>query len=491
MLEPTGSRVVVKDAISDQIRTKSTAEIVKENDILAKRLAASRTSQLLKEAIRRNDFSAVVPKLIDTEQSIMPSNMVDAKADGGYEMADSVSGKRYFSLNFGVVGSGQAGGRIAEVFSKYGYSSCIINTAQQDMQFVEMDEDRKYLIDNKDLGGTGKDLDISAQCFEEREGEIKKFVSDKVGDCEAFVLAVSGGGGTGSGGAELLASWLSEFGKPVVAIYILPGSFDDSQAKFNAITTLDRLSDLVSREVISSLVLVDNANIEMAFPNLSQAAFFKTANRAVVEPLHMFNSVSVMPTEFESLDPMDFSRLLLEHAGCAVFGTNAVSKDLYESSETAIMEAVIQSLDQGLLASGFDLKEAQSVGVLITAKQSVLESIPYSNIAYMFKYITDEYASARTFKGVYAVPSDNEDVTVRFIFSGLGLPKSRIDSMKEDAKKHKLVLEDKKKQTNIAVGLHKNRAESEINRNIAKIKKMKTGFGKLLNNGGNKIERKR
>lgn len=495
MEEVNGNRVVVTDIVTGQTRTKSTAEIVRENEALSKRLSNLKQNDLLKEAIRNNNFRTITKPQESQDKQIAEEikQQIEKSEDiKEVEMTSGAVGKRHVSLKFGVIGSGQAGGRIAEVFSQYGYDVCAVNTAKQDLEFLNIGEDRKYLVDTNELGGTGKDIDISAQCFEEREEEIREFINEKVGDSEAFVLAISGGGGTGSGSAELLASWLGELGKPVVVIYILPGSFDDSQAKYNAITTLDKLADLASREAINSLILVDNANIELAFPDLSQAAFFKTANRAVVEPLHMFNSVSVMPTNYEALDSMDFAKSLIEAGNCVVFGTNTVSREQYENDETALMESIISGLGKGLLASGFDLKEAQTVGILVTAPQAVLEEVPYSSIAYMFKYINDEFASAKSFKGVYAVPSDSDDITIRFIFSGMGLPKGRVESLKEEVKKHTEILDSKKKLTNMKVGLTKDKAGAEIDRNIAKIKKKKSGIGKLLGGGSaSKIERRR
>lgn len=503
MQEIKGSRVVVQDIKTGQTKTKSASDIVKENELLAQRLAAQRRDKL-KDAIRENNFRQVVSKPSEgstattIESTEIEGEVLDlreesqemAQDNGEEKMTDTVSGKRHVSLKFGVVGSGQAGGRIAEIFYKYGYDVCAINTAKQDLEFLDIDEERKYLINNKELGGTGKDLDISAQSFEEQESIIRDFVEDKVGAAEAYVLAVSGGGGTGSGSAELLSTWLWETGKPVIVIYILPGSFDDPQSKHNAITTLDRLADMAAAQQISSLVLVDNANIELAYPGLSQAAFFKTANQAVVEPLHMFNSVSVTPTNYEALDSMDFAKSLIESGNCVVFGTNKVGPDWYEGDDTALMEAIHEGLNRGLLASGFDLKEAQTVGILVTARQSVLEKVPFSSIAYMFKYISDEYASAKSFKGVYAIPSDDDDITVHFIFSGMGLPKERVSSLKEEAKRHMDNLLAKKGNTMMKVGLGKDKATSEIDRNIERMKKKNSSIGKLLG-GGKPIKRRR
>lgn len=435
----------------------------------------------IKNAIRTDEFKGIALSKANKTTSInVADEIVDMRTKPQGENMVKTATKRHVSLKFGVVGTGQAGGRLAEVFYKFGYEVCAINTASQDLEYLDISADRKYLINNKELGGAGRDLDIGAACVEEHETQIRAFINEKLVDAEALILATSTGGGSGAGSVEILINLLSELGKPLIVIAVLPGAFDDSQSKHNSIVTLDRLANFASTDKINSLVLVDNANIELAFPNLSQAEFWKTANNAVVEPLHAFNSVSAMPTNYDALDSMDFAKSLIEAGNCVVFGTNRVPPELYLSDETALMGAIIEGLDKGLLAGGFDLKEAQTVGVLITARQSVLEKIPFTSIAYVFKYIADEYNSAKSFKGVYALAEDSDDITVRFIFSGMGLPKERVESLKNEAKKHMDILEEKKKNTKMAVGLGKDKATNQADQMINRMKKKNSVMGKLM-----------
>jgi cell division GTPase FtsZ len=445
-------------------------QVVKDNEQFLKQLQEEKTmSDDLKEAMREDDFQALMAKKKQENKTQGEENMKTATM------------KRYVSLKLGILGSGQAGGRIAEVFYKNGYDVCVVNTARQDLEFLDIPEDRKIFIGDEHLGGAGRDLDYGHAAVEENLEAIKDLADTALGEADVLVLAVSGGGGSGSGSAELLVETLADMGRPVMVIYALPGSFDDAQSKHNAITTLAKLADYASREVINSLVLVDNAKIELAFPELSQAAFWKTANNAVVEPLHMFNTVSAMPTDYETLDSMDFAKSLVEAGNCVLFGSNKITKEEYEGDEFALVSAVMDSLDTGLLAGGFNLEESQTVGVLVTANQHILEQIPYSNIAYIFKYISEECASARSFKGVYAVPSNSDDITVHFIFSGLGLPKERIDSLKNEAQKHMKNLDAKKKDIKMGIDLGTDKTTSKADRMMGRLKKNRNAVGKLRN----------
>lgn len=485
------NRVVILDEKQQFVRTKTPAEIVKENEEFLKLLQGEKEmvdQNELKEAMRQDDFSAIVAKK-KAEAAAKQATEISTTDAQGEDMSKNATAKPHVSLQFGVVGSGQAGGRIAEVFYRFGYQACAINTAMQDMEFLDMPKESKLFL-NYSLGGAGRDLEVGRAAIENQIDEVRAFLQAQVGNSDVVLIALAGGGGSGSGSAETLVSLVAELGRPIGVIYALPGTFDDSQSKHNAIQTLAKLSDMSAKGIINSLILVDNAKIEAAYPGLSQASFWETANNAIVEPLHMFNSLTAMPTNFEALDSMDFAKSFIEAGNCVLFGSNKVPKALYDNDETSLVGAIIEDLDKGLLASSFDLKEAQAVGILVTAKQSVLERVPYHAISYIFRYIAEEYKSARTFKGVYAVPSTDDDITVRFIFSGLGLPKERVESLKNEAQRHMQNLEAKKGKAAVgmSIDLGKDKTTSEVDRIMKKIEQKKSATGKLLNN---KFDRRR
>lgn len=401
-----------------------------------------------------------------------------------------IGGKQHISLKFGVIGSGQAGGRMAEVFHKFGYPAIAINTAKQDLDTLSIPESRRLCLDYT-LSGSGKDIEIGSAALEANRDQVAQFVKAVTSDADVIVLTLSLGGGSGSGSAVPLVELLAEEGKPLLVLAALPGSFDDSQSKYNATQTLSRLADFSSKGIISSLIVVDNAKIENTYPNLSPSKFWEVANRSSIEPLHLFNVVTSQSSDIEVMDAMDLSRALLEAGNCALFGSMTIPKEEYELDESALLSAMIRKLPESLPADDFDLKESQAIGILVTAKKEVLDSVPYSNVAYLFKYISEEYDSSRAFKGIYAVaPEDNsDDIKISFIFSGMGLPSRRIDDLKKDADKHLLKIEEKKKKT--AAGMTMGNVKPQLSKAdamIAKAKQQQSAIGKLL---GNKVDRKR
>ena len=529
----SGSRVVIVDENTGVVRSKTAAQIVQENeevlDIMypgrnkvnekekdeALKEAGSNDAALqallAKKSAEKVEKQAAEATEVATDEEAPSQEAVQEEAVGlAQEPAEEalmappappapeapkkvIEMQSNVSLSFGVVGVGQAGSKLAKVFYDLGYDACAINTARQDLALLDLPEKSKYFIDySVGGGGAGRDLEVGKAAIEDNYDDVRSFVESEMEASQVLILCVSGGGGSGSGGATTMVDMLFELGQPVIVMYVLPGSSDDSQSKHNAIKTLAALGKMASTEKINSLILVDNAKIELAYPDLSQAAFWKTANNAIVEPLHVFNSVSARPSNYETLDSMDFAQTLLNAGNCVLFGSNKVSKEFYESDETALVEAIIDNLERGLLAGGFDLTEAQTVGILITAKQDVLENIPHKDISYVFKYISSEYDSARSFKGVYAVPAEDDDITVHFVFSGLGLPNSRVSSLKAEAEKHMDTLANKKKSSSdrMTIDMGKDDTTSAADEMMSKIKRKKGAIGKLMSKS-KKVNRRR
>ena len=222
--------------------------------------------------------------------------------------------KKDKSINFGVVGSGQSGSRLAESLYKLGYDAVAINTAQQDLKFIDIPESNKLHL-NYGLGGAAKNLEFGKEAAEAYREQISELVNTQLADAQVFILAFSSGGGSGGGSCETLISILSAIGKPIVVITTLPLQSDDAQTKHNAIEVLSVLTKMLQTKVISNLIIVDNAKLEAIYSDVGQMDFFKVANKAIVEPIDIFNTYSSMPSAFKALDPHEWSRILLDGEG--------------------------------------------------------------------------------------------------------------------------------------------------------------------------------
>lgn len=397
------------------------------------------------------------------------------------KVASKIISSKERSLALGVLGSGQAGSRIAEAFYKMGYAACVVNTAQQDLKYIDVPDSNKLLL-QYGLGGAAKEIEIGKAAAESHRQEILELVNEKLPAAQVHVLCLSLGGGSGAGSCETLVDLLADTGKPLVVITVLPMDTEDAQTKSNALETLSKLAKLTQTKRVNNLIVVDNAKIEAIYHHVSQVEFYSVANRAIVDPIDAFNTLSSMPSSTKALDPMEWSKLFIDGEGLTVYGEFSV--DNYQE-DTAIAEAVINNLSGNLLASGFDLKQSRYVGFIVVANKEVWSKIPASSINYANSMINDLCGAPKgVFKGMYVIDEPADKVKVYSMFSGLGLPATRVEQLKSETKELASKVKDKDDSRKITLEL-----DTGVNETVSAAQKIKdkiaaksSSFGKLMNN---------
>lgn len=386
------------------------------------------------------------------------------------------------SLKIGVVGSGQAGGRLASAMYDLGYPAVCFNTASQDLEFIKLPEDHKILL-QYGLGGTSKDPELGKAAANAHRELIYEVINDKLDDVQVLLFCTSLGGGSGAGSSEVMLEIMSATGKPIVVITVLPLSTDDSVTKKNALETLAKLSKLVQSNVIANLIVVDNAKIEAIYADISQLDFYPISNQAIVEPLDIFNKFSALPSRIKGMDSAEFGKLLIASNGLSVYGSLTV-EDFQE--ETAIAEAVksLAKADESLLANGFDLTQTKYVGLLLISNEKVATQIPTSSVTYTLAGINESCGTPEgVFIGTYIDSTIKDDVVkVYTFFSGLGLPESRVESLRKEVQASEETLRNKetKRSLNLSFDTGQNQTLSAAEKLRQGVKQKKSAFGGLF-----------
>jgi cell division GTPase FtsZ len=404
------------------------------------------------------------------------------------KMAAKIVAKKERSLQFGIVGSGQCGSRLAEAFYNLGYAAVVCNTTLVDLKGINIPDANKLLLEQH-IGGAAKELQIGHSAAISYKGEILQLVNDKLADSQVNIFCTSLGGGSGAGSAETMVEVLNEVGRPVIVIAALPMDSEDSQTKSNALTTLSKLANLAQNNKISNLIVVDNAKLEAIYADVSPMSFFNVANKAIVEPLDVFNTLSSTPSATKGLDEAEFTKLLLGTSGLTVYGE--LSVDNFEE-ETSLAEAVINNMNNNLLAGGFDLKQSAYVGVLFVANKDVWAKIPNASINYALAMVNDACGSPKNiFKGIYETNMPENVVKVYSLFSGLLLPDARIEQLKAETKElnQKAKVKDENRSLNLKIDTGTEANVSAAQKIKDKIASQSSSFGKLM--GGGKIDRRK
>ena len=432
------------------------------------------------DAVDSGKLNALKERLAQMQKQAAP--VVEAVKEVVKEEKKMVEKKKR-SINLGVVGSGQAGSRIAEVFYGLGYDAIAINTAQQDLEQIDIPEVNKLFMDYS-LGGASKDQAIGHEAAQMYKDKIYDLVKEKLDDAQVFLLAFSLGGGSGGGSVETLVNVLSIFEKPIVVITVLPMTNEDAQTKSNALEALSRLSKMVQEKTIHNLIVVDNAKLEVIFNSVSQLDFYDVGNKQIAEIIDVFNTYSTKSSKVKSLDSMELLKILIDGEGLSLLGC----MDVYNfEEETAIAESIITNLSSGLLASGFNLKQTKYVGVLVLATPGIWARIPSASINFAMSMIQDVAGTPLgVFRGLYESNQKEKDgvVKVYSFFSGLALPDARIEELKREVAVQKNVIKDKSATRNFNLNIDTGASDTvnAVEQIKKKIATNNSAFGKLAKN---------
>lgn len=410
-------------------------------------------------------------------QTITPTATVD--------IGSVLSDPTQKAIKFGIVGSGHGGSRLAEQFHQFGYRVCVLNTAQQDLAHINLPQDQKLFIDFA-LGGVGKDLDLGQAAAQGAEPQIKalfeKTFGENAGKIDQIILAIGGGGGTGSGSTIPLIQILSEYGLPITVLYTLPMSSEGTVTKWNAIVTLDKLSKLAVEHLISGLVVIDNSRIEDVYSGVALGSFFKVANFDIANIFNTFNTLSSLPTEYSAIDPMDFARIV-SSGNCIIYGKLelplTVEDGVVAMSEDDIASAMVHNLQGSLLAEGFDLSNAVRAGVYVTGKAAYLQQIPAASFNYAFASLNEHLGKADMYRGVYADERLDDSLVIYTVISGLGLPRDRVETLKAQAEEDINEMQAKEVNTQAKMSVF-NQLTNKEKSQYDKMKAKNSAFGKLV-----------
>ncbi|MDD1729151.1 MAG: tubulin/FtsZ family protein [Methanospirillum sp.] len=182
------------------------------------------------------------------------------------------------------IGFGQAGGKIVDKFIEFdqrasggSFRAIAVNTARTDLMGLQnIDFEDRVLIGQTTVKGhgVGTDNDTGAQItFDEIDIVMNAIDRKGIGETEAFIIVAGLGGGTGSGGAPVLARHLKKiYTEPVYVLAILPAPEEGRLYSYNAARSLATLV-----KEADNVILFDNSawknegeSIKGAFERLNE-----------------------------------------------------------------------------------------------------------------------------------------------------------------------------------------------------------------------------
>ena len=221
--------------------------------------------------------------------------------------------KKHSGARIKVIGIGGGGGNILNSMVDKGIKGVEFIAVNTDIQALENNKAEVKLQIGKGLTkglGTGMDDEIAAKAVDENRTEIEQLLE---GSDMVFVTAGMGGG-TGTGGAPVVARIAKNVGALVVAIITKPFRFEGKQRIELAEKGIERL-----RSEVDSLIIVPNENILKYGSDLTKKKAFELADRVLHNAT---NGISKIITEHGEIN-VDFAdvRTIMKDMGEAMIGT--------------------------------------------------------------------------------------------------------------------------------------------------------------------------
>ncbi|MCU4925064.1 tubulin/FtsZ family protein [Halobacteria archaeon AArc-dxtr1] len=169
-------------------------------------------------------------------------------------------------MKLALIGFGQAGGKVVDellayeeaVDGRFVETAIAVNSASADLQGLErVPRSNRVLIGQTSVKGhgVGADNELGAQVTKTDIEEVQGAVDQvPIHEVDAFLIVAGMGGGTGSGGAPVLAKHLKEiYTAPVYGLGILPGTDEGGIYTLNAARSFQTFV-----HEVDNLLLFDN-----------------------------------------------------------------------------------------------------------------------------------------------------------------------------------------------------------------------------------------
>jgi len=358
------------------------------------------------------EFSSIDDIGIDLPDIPMPDENAQTR-----EIEDEFEG----AYKFAIIGVGQGGSRMAETFWDLGYRRvCVINTAKQDLKFINIPEDRKLLLDH---GGAGKNPETAEKIFQDNAEEIWDFFHGKLGTTYDRVLVCAGaGGGTGAGGAPVVFKIVKDnTGASVGFISALPTKAEGNQVAKNAKRTMQKVVEYTKDGILSPLIVLNNEKIKELYPGLSINKFWTTANSSVCSLFHLFNKISSQDSSYTTFDKADLDSVL--NSGIITFGATPIKAE--QANDTDISKAIRNNLKKNILA-GADISTGNIAACVMVVNNKLMDEVPQEALEHGFEQLNRLLVKDNTVhRGIYT--SNKPGIAVYTVIGGLEPAKDWFD----------------------------------------------------------------
>ncbi|MFA6413647.1 MAG: cell division protein FtsZ [Syntrophales bacterium] len=267
-----------------------------------------------------------------------------------------------------VIGIGGGGGNAVNTMISYGLKGVDFIVANTDTQalLASVSPIKVQLGSEATKGlGAGANPDVGKQAAIETKDSLREHLE---GSDMVFITAGLGGG-TGTGGAPVIAEICKELGILTVAVVTKPFQFEGKRRNYQAEEGVDEL-----RRIVDTLIVVPNQRLlSLGGRNLSLLEAFKKADDILYHAVKGISDLIIIP----GLINLDFADVknTMSSMGLALMGTGsasgenraieaaqrAISSPLLEDNSIQGAHGVLLNITGGPDMSLFEVNEASSL----------------------------------------------------------------------------------------------------------------------------------
>ena len=212
-----------------------------------------------------------------------------------------------------VIGVGGGGCNVVQEIYKQGINHVDLMICNTDRQALENNRVNEKIVLGPKIArylGTGVNPKKGREAALESKEDIIKALPERI---EMVFVTACLGGGTGTGAAPVIAEIAKSMGKLVVGVVTIP--FRDEGKGF-MIRAMDGLEEL--RQIVDSLLIIDNQKIYEAFGDQNMKEAFKRPNEVLVTAVKSISEIITLEGEI-NVDMNDV-RMAMENSGMTTMG---------------------------------------------------------------------------------------------------------------------------------------------------------------------------
>jgi cell division protein FtsZ len=271
----------------------------------------------------------------------------------------------------------------------------MIEAGLKGVEFIAMNTDSQALLmsdaDLKlDIGreltrglGAGSDPELGRQAAEEHRGEIEEALKG----ADMVFITAGKGGGTGTGGAPVVADIAKSVGVLTIGVVTRPFSFEGRTRSVQAEAGIQNLKDKVD----AIIIIPNDRLLTVSTDKTSMVNAFKMADEVLLQGVKGITDLITIPGQINT----DFAdvRMVLSNAGTAIMGIGEASGEgrAVNASRGAITSPLLESSIEGARGVLVNIAGSPDLGLFeVNEAMEIIHGVAHPDANIIFGNVIDE-----------------------------------------------------------------------------------------------------